>query len=148
LAEKLAARNKLLLGMLYFQERPVAAQLWILHADIASILKLAYDDTFREYSFGTILTYRLIMFAIDEMKVKSIDYLTGDDAYKKDWMSLRRERRGNMAFNRTIRGRILATSELGLKPSLKSVKRGLFAGFRRWRQLFREGRVSRKDIPD
>jgi CelD/BcsL family acetyltransferase involved in cellulose biosynthesis len=34
-----------------------------------------------------------------------VDYLTGDDGYKKDWMSDRRERFGVSALNRrTVKG--------------------------------------------
>jgi CelD/BcsL family acetyltransferase involved in cellulose biosynthesis len=31
--------------------------------------------------------------------VREVDYLTGDDNYKKDWMSHRRERVGLIAFD-------------------------------------------------
>ena len=42
---------------------------------------------------------------IDHDQVQMVDYLTGDDAYKKDWMSHRRERIGLIAFNpATVRG--------------------------------------------
>jgi CelD/BcsL family acetyltransferase involved in cellulose biosynthesis len=42
---------------------------------------------------------------IDIDRVQEIDYLTGDDAYKNQWMSHRRERRGLIAFNpRTVGG--------------------------------------------
>lgn len=119
LAEKLAARSEVLLGVLYFEERPVAAQIWVVHERVASILKLCYDEAFREYSFGTLLTHRLMAFVIDEVKVTTVDYLSGDDAYKKDWMTARRTRRGILAFNRSARGRLLALSELSLKPVLK-----------------------------
>ena len=36
---------------------------------------------------------------IDTDHVEEVDYLTGDDAYKQDWMSHRRERIGLVAFN-------------------------------------------------
>ena len=36
---------------------------------------------------------------IDTDKVHDVDYLTGDDAYKKDWMPDRRERWGIAVFN-------------------------------------------------
>jgi CelD/BcsL family acetyltransferase involved in cellulose biosynthesis len=42
---------------------------------------------------------------IESDMVKEIDYLIGDDAYKQDWMPLRRERHGLIAFNpRSLRG--------------------------------------------
>lgn len=36
---------------------------------------------------------------IDIDRVAEIDYLIGDDLYKRDWVSCRRERRGLIAFN-------------------------------------------------
>ena len=42
--------------------------------------------------------------------MRDVDYLSGDDAYKKDWMNLRRERRGIVAFNRRRPGGILAAA--------------------------------------
>jgi CelD/BcsL family acetyltransferase involved in cellulose biosynthesis len=44
---------------------------------------------------------------IDIDGVTQVDYLTGDDAYKQDWMSHRRERWGMVAFNpRTLKGAV------------------------------------------
>jgi len=44
-------------------------------------------------------------YVIDIDKVACVDYLSGDDAYKKEWMSHRRERWGIMIFNwRTWKG--------------------------------------------
>lgn len=51
---------------------------------------------------------------IDVDNVHEVDYLTGDDAYKKDWMSDRRERWGVVAFNlRTPHGLLAAARHLG-----------------------------------
>jgi hypothetical protein len=100
------------LGILYVAEEPVAAQIWIVKDDIASIFKLAYDKRFGDVSPGSILTSKLMQHVIDVDKVRVVDYLTGDDPYKKDWMSNRRERWGIMAFNkRTLRGMAWAFKE-------------------------------------
>jgi CelD/BcsL family acetyltransferase involved in cellulose biosynthesis len=37
--------------------------------------------------------------ALDVDKVREVDYLTGDDPYKRNWMSHRRERWGIAAFD-------------------------------------------------
>ena len=37
--------------------------------------------------------------ALDDAAVTEVDHLTGDDRYKRDWMSHRRERWGIVAFN-------------------------------------------------
>jgi CelD/BcsL family acetyltransferase involved in cellulose biosynthesis len=42
---------------------------------------------------------------IEKDRVSRIDYLTGDDDYKKNWMSVRKERHGIAAYNpRTLSG--------------------------------------------
>lgn len=87
------------LGIVYIASQPVAAQLWIVHEQIASIYKLAYDDRYANLSVGSILTSHMMQHVIDIDHVKEVDYLTGDDAYKQDWMSHRRERWGLIAFN-------------------------------------------------
>ena len=58
---------------------------------------------------------------VDIDKVDEVDYLTGDDSYKEDWMSHRRERWGVVAFRKgSWRGCWLATKHfLG-----KAVKTG------------------------
>jgi len=80
------------LAVLYIKEQPAAAQLWFVHHGIASIFRLAYDEAWKKYSPGSILTSFLMEYVIDVDKVKEIDFLTGNDAYKQDWMSDRRER--------------------------------------------------------
>ncbi len=82
------------LGILYIQGHPAAAQLWFVVASKASIFRLAYDQTWKQYSPGSILTSYLMQQVIDNDKVKEIDFLTGNEAYKQDWMSQRRQRWG------------------------------------------------------
>ena len=80
------------LAILYIKGQPVAAQLWFVCNGKASIFRLAYDKAWRQYSTGSILTSFLMEYVIDTEKVKEIDFLTGNDFYKQDWMSERRER--------------------------------------------------------
>ncbi len=80
------------LAILYVKAQPIAAQLWFVHNKKASIFRLAYDKAWRLYSPGSILTDFLMEVVIDTDKVSEIDFLTGNDAYKQDWMSERRER--------------------------------------------------------
>ena len=94
--------------------RPVAAQVWIVSNGVASIYKLAYDQRYSNLSIGSILTARLMEHVIDVDRVGEVDFLTGDDAYKQDWMSGRRERRGIIAFNpRTLQGTLGALLHFG-----------------------------------
>lgn len=79
------------LAVLYVRGQPVAAQLWFVCHGKASIFRLAYHEAWRQYSPGSILTGFLMAYVIDVDKVEEIDFLTGNDAYKQDWMSERRE---------------------------------------------------------
>jgi hypothetical protein len=104
-----AAQGWLRLGVLVLDGQAIAAQLWLVHGGKASIYKLAYVEGFERYSAGSVLTHALMQHVIDVDQVQEVDYLTGDDAYKQDWMSHRRERRGIVAFDlRTPRGLALA----------------------------------------
>jgi len=80
------------LAVLYVKGQPIAAQLWFVLHGKASIFRLAYDKAWRQYSPGSILTRFMMKYVIDTDEVEEIDFLTGNDAYKQDWMSDRRER--------------------------------------------------------
>lgn len=115
LAQLCAAKGWLRLGLAWIGDRPVAAQFWIVAGGKAHIYKLAYDAEFRQFSPGSLLTAQLMQRAIDVDRVSEIDYLKGDDAYKNQWMTHRRERLGLLAFNpRTFGGLVgLARESIG-----------------------------------
>jgi ribosomal protein S18 acetylase RimI-like enzyme len=94
-----AQRGWLRFGRLTVDGSPAAAQVWFVRNGTASIFKLAYDPAYSQYSVGSLLTKYLMQHVIDEDKVNVVDYLCGDDAYKRDWMSHRRERSGLRAYN-------------------------------------------------
>lgn len=80
------------LAILYVNDKPVAAHLWYVVHRKASIFRLVYDQDWKQYSPGSILMSYLMEYVIDIDKVEEIDFLTGNDRYKQDWMSERRER--------------------------------------------------------
>ncbi len=92
LARRFARAGWLRLAVLYINEQPAAAQFWFVAHGKASIFKLAYDEAWKHYSPGSILIAYLMRHVIDIDKVEEIDFLTGNDAYKQDWMSERRQR--------------------------------------------------------
>jgi hypothetical protein len=92
LAKQLAKQGWLRLAILYIDNQPAAAQFWFVVHGKASIFKLAYDEAWKRYSPGTILLVYLMEQVIDKERVEEIDFLTGNDAYKQDWMSQRRQR--------------------------------------------------------
>jgi CelD/BcsL family acetyltransferase involved in cellulose biosynthesis len=112
LIRQLAPAKALRLGIARLNGRPVAAQLWFVADRKASIYKVAYDEACAGYSPGTVLTAYLLRQAIDGDRVEEVDFLIGDDAYKKRWMTHRRERRGIVAYNpRTLMGGALLLRE-------------------------------------
>lgn len=109
-----AEQGWLRLGIATVDGTPAAAQLWIVFRGVAAIYKLAYDERYASLSIGSLLTEQLMRHVIDIDQVAEVDYLTGDDAYKRDWMSASRERCGIIAFNlRSPRGLAAAAVHLG-----------------------------------
>ncbi|MET0012477.1 MAG: GNAT family N-acetyltransferase [Sedimenticola sp.] len=109
IALEFSKKSSTRLGILYIDNQPVAACLWFINNSVASIYKLAYIEEFKALSVGTILSAEITKYVINNDSITIIDYLTGDDPYKRDWMSTRRERWGIIAYNRkTLIGMILA----------------------------------------
>ena len=109
------------LGIVWLEAKPIAAQVWIVANGKADIYKVAYDEAFKDYSPGTVLTARLMQHVIEQDGVSEVDYLIGDDAYKKSWMSDRRERWGVVAYNPTTVGGALGALREGLGRLLKRI---------------------------
>ena len=100
-----AARGWLRLGLVSLAGQAIAVQLWIVANGRAEVYKLAYDESFKAFAPGTVLTARLLQHVLEVDKVSEVDYLIGDDSYKAQWMTQRRERWGLLAFNpRTAAG--------------------------------------------
>lgn len=119
-----AENGWLRLGLVFIGDAPAAAQVWIVKDGVAAIYKLAYDERFSKLSAGSILTARLMEHVIDVDGVSEVDYLTGDDEYKRDWMSHRRERWGLSLYNkRTLRGFVEGMLNLGWRQ-IKKIRHG------------------------
>jgi hypothetical protein len=89
LAEEEGAAGALRLGIAKKDGRPVAAQLWTIENGTAWIHKLAYAEDAKSLSPGTVLSMEMFRSALDEDQAARIDYGTGDDGYKRDWMETR-----------------------------------------------------------
>jgi hypothetical protein len=112
-ARHCADRGWLRLGVASIDGAPIAVQFWFTVAKRAYIFKLAYDEEQSKWSAGTVLTAEMFKHALDVDRVVEIDYLTGDDEYKKSWMSTRRQRIGLIACNlRSAAGLATAAREL------------------------------------
>lgn len=86
LAQQESLAGALRLGLAYVDGQPVAAQFWTVENGVALIHKLAHDERQLEFSPGTLLSAALFQHVIDIDKVNEIDFGTGADGYKRDWM--------------------------------------------------------------
>lgn len=78
--------GRIRLGLALHEGRPVAAQFWTVENKVAYIHKLAHLESHRKLSAGTTLSAALFEHVIDRDKVELIDFGTGDQRYKADWM--------------------------------------------------------------
>jgi len=100
------------LGIAWLNDQPIAVQFWFTRSRRAYIFKLAYDEKYAKLSAGTVLTAFMIRHSLEQDQVVEIDYLTGDDVYKRDWMAARRERVGVRAcYLGNVRGIAMAAVE-------------------------------------
>ncbi|MEN7536359.1 GNAT family N-acetyltransferase [Aurantiacibacter flavus] len=88
-----AAAGRMRFGLARAEGQPVAAQFWTVDGGTAYIHKLAHRESAKPLSPGTTLSAALFAQVIDVDKVALVDFGTGDDAYKRDWMEQIRERR-------------------------------------------------------
>ena len=127
-----AADGALRLGLLHLGDEPIAAQIWIVWSGKATLYKLAHDRRFDRLSPGTFLTMRMIERVIDTDGVAEVDFGIGDDPYKGQWMSERRERWGLVAFDpRSLRGALGAVRHLGASKVKHLAAKCVSAGLRR-----------------
>jgi len=115
-AESKGGTGNLRLGIARLQGRAVAAQLWTVEHGIATIHKLAHRRGFDAISPGTLLTHAMFEHVIDRDRVARIDFGTGDDRYKADWMSTRNELSRLDCYNRgTLSGLVGAARQLAAR---------------------------------
>ncbi|MCR2833683.1 GNAT family N-acetyltransferase [Parerythrobacter lacustris] len=91
-AEAEAAAGRMRLGIARHAGEPVAAQFWTVEDGTAYIHKLAHLEAMKHLSAGTTLSAALFERVIDVDQVALIDFGTGNDPYKRDWMELDRPR--------------------------------------------------------
>lgn len=91
-AEAEGNAGRLRLGIAHAGDRPVAAQMWTVEGGTAFIHKLAHVEDAKPLSPGSVLSAALFRRVIDEDRVHTVDFGTGDDGYKRDWMEATRPR--------------------------------------------------------
>jgi len=91
-AEAEGHAGRLRLGLAHHEGEAVAAQFWTVESATAYIHKLAHLESHKHLSAGTILSAAMFERVIDTDKVALIDFGTGDEPYKRDWMESKRPR--------------------------------------------------------
>jgi hypothetical protein len=94
-----AIDGSLRLALLERAGHAIAAQFWAVRAGTATVLKLAYDESEKTNSPGTVLTGLAIRDLMAHDRVTSLDFGRGDDTYKRDWATTRRQRVGLILAN-------------------------------------------------
>ena len=107
LARQEGAAGTLRLGLAYRAGQPIAAQFWLVENGVATIHKLAHVEAARHLSPGTLLSEAMFRHVIERDRPRLIDFGTGDDGYKADWMDRHEPLWHLDLFNRrTMRGRL------------------------------------------
>jgi len=132
-----AATGALRLGILFLDEQPISAQIWLVSGGVASILKLHYVDDYKKYSPGTICSHRMMRHVIDVDNVKEIDFGGGTSTYKKWWMHNERKMVTLVSFNpKTVRG-LVCFSLFSMWKARRHLREllaeGIIRPLRKWR---------------
>jgi hypothetical protein len=107
--KNLIAADRARAGILYVDEEPAAAQIWLRIGDHWGVFKLSYRPRFAKYSVGSLLTAAMIEEFLRMPDTRCIDFLSGDDAYKADWVSVKGEHWGFECINtRSPWGKLLS----------------------------------------
>ncbi|MFQ5642239.1 MAG: GNAT family N-acetyltransferase [Thiogranum sp.] len=116
------AENRIRVGVLYLDDRPVAAEIYILFNGQAISYKGAYDADYRKQSPATVLQMSGFKHLIEVDGVSEINLGYGDEPYKKRWLSKSRDLTGILAFNpRSARGLWLLLKYMGKRVIRKLV---------------------------
>lgn len=91
-AESEGEAGRMRLGVALADGEPVAAQMWTVEHGTAWIHKLAHREAAKPLSPGSVLSAALFRHVIDVDRVDLVDFGTGDDPYKRDWMEIVRPR--------------------------------------------------------
>lgn len=86
-AEAESERGTFRMGLARIAGVPVAAQFWTVEDGTAFIHKLAHVEDSLKASPGTLLSAALFHHVIAIDQVRRVDFGTGNDAYKRDWMN-------------------------------------------------------------
>ena len=126
-AEAEGAAGRLRMGLARGADDPrgpaIAAQMWTVEGGTAFIHKLAHREAAKPLSPGSVLSAALFRHVIDIDGVELVDFGTGDDPYKRDWMETVRPRYRLDMFRPLAIRNWPALVRLGLRRLAASAKR-------------------------
>lgn len=120
----LAAEGMLRLIVMRDSRGPVAAAYWAVSGGTGFLLKLAHDREAESLSPGTVLTAHMIRMLLEEGGIDRLDFGRGDDAYKRLWVTERRQRVGVMLINPRRPVGLAWLGRLGLSHLARRLRRG------------------------
>lgn len=123
-AEEEGRAGRLRMALARADGEPVAAQFWTVEGGTAFIHKLAHTEASKPLSPGTTLSAALFEQVIDRDRVTLVDFGTGDDAYKRDWMEVMRPRYRLDMFRPLWPGNWPQIAKSSLRRLAASAKRG------------------------
>jgi CelD/BcsL family acetyltransferase involved in cellulose biosynthesis len=97
IAQWAADREMLRLFFLRLDERPIAFVLGVEDGSRLCYVKGGFDDAFRRFGPGVIITHEMIAYA-KRQGLRSFEFLGGEDPWKLEWTSEVRDRRLFQAF--------------------------------------------------
>ncbi|MEQ1639200.1 MAG: GNAT family N-acetyltransferase [Novosphingobium sp.] len=122
-AEAEGAAGRLRMAIARTQGKAVAAQFWTVEGSTAFIHKLAHTEASKSLSPGTTLSAALFEQVIDRDRVALVDFGTGDDGYKRDWMEQVRPRYRIEAFRPSWPGNWPLIAKAALRKMVQRGKR-------------------------
>ncbi|PLK25768.1 GNAT family N-acetyltransferase [Novosphingobium sp. TH158] len=123
-AEEEGAAGRLRMALARHEGAPVAAQFWTVEGGTAFIHKLAHTEASKPLSPGTTLSAALFERVIDRDGVQLVDFGTGNDGYKRDWMEEVRPRFRLRMFRAKYPGNWPAIAKLVLRRLAPGAKHG------------------------
>ena len=127
-AEAEGAAGRLRLALAHAADAPespaIAAQMWTVEGGTAFIHKLAHREAAKPLSPGSVLTAALMRHVIAMDHVGLVDFGTGDDPYKQDWMETQRPRYRLDMFRPFDPRNWAPLGRIGLRSLAASAKRG------------------------
>jgi hypothetical protein len=134
-----ACVGALRLGLLFYNNDPVATQLWLVAGGIASAYKSHYDLRLTRESVGSISMLRMFKHVLDIDHVKEINFGVGTDHYKRNWLTSERPICGILACNprtvmglKTLSSHVLKRIYQWIRSLLKPVVRPLLPFIKKW----------------